>query len=300
MAVPVVVVQGLPSAPSAAERRAALGACSEALKHRSCVSDDDPRRDATTPVATAVISWPDGSDRRVRVTLDRFDASSGPLNRDIHFAEEDPAIERWRAIGLVVAALMGESDTLRGDAAESEPRPFTGAAGGPALPAWWFGLSALIGPGLDDGTVRLGGALHGALALRPSPFFLRASASHALRPLDDRGLGVRWTTLGVGAGAGARVPSLDLGWRIHLEAMCEYLVAEGPGATLSGGGSRLSPGLRGGADVRWPASQAWGATLGFAMWSLPGGTAIQLDQRKLGSSQWLSYAALLGAEWSFR
>jgi hypothetical protein len=41
-------------------------------------------------------------------------------------------------------------------------------------------------------------------------------------------------------------------------------------------------------------------TLGFSLWSLPGGTAVQLDQRKLGSSRWLGYAGFLGLEWSFR
>ena len=296
MAVPIVVVHGLPPLPDL--RAAALSACSDALKHQVCVSADDQTRDAPAPAATAVIALPDGTDRHVRVTLDRFDASSGPTHRDTRFAEEDPVVERWRTIGLVIAALLGESEAARGGAA-SESRSWVGISGDFAPPAW-LGVSALVGPGLDDGSVRLGAALYGALAFRPSPFFLAASASHALRPLDERRIDVRWTTLAVGGGVGAVVRSIDLGLRVRFEAMLEYLVASGPGGSLSGGGTRLSPGIRAGGDIRWPASGTLGATLGLSMWSLTGGTAIQLDQQKLGSSRWLSYAAFFGAEWSFR
>jgi hypothetical protein len=159
----------------------------------------------------------------------------------------------------------------------------------------------LAGPGLDDGSVRLGGEVHGAVALRSSRAFLSVSGSYALRPIDDGGLDVRWTTFAIGGGARALVASVDLGLRVRFELMLEYLLARGAsGGAVSGGGSRLSPGIRGGGDIVWPASGALGATLGFSMWSLPGGTAIQVDQRKLGSSQWLSYAGFIGAEWSFR
>jgi hypothetical protein len=128
-----------------------------------------------------------------------------------------------------------------------------------------------------------------------------ASASHALRPVDDRQIDVRWTTFAVGGGARALVLEADLALRVRFELMLEHFLARsGSGAAVSGGGSRTNPGIRAGGDLVWPASAPLGMTLGFSLWSLPGGTAVQLDQRKLGSSRWLGYAGFLGLEWSFR
>jgi hypothetical protein len=300
MAAPIVVVQGLPPVP--ALRTAVLAACSDALKRRSCVAADDQDQGESAPSATALIAWPEGTDRHVRVTLERFDTAQGRrIDRDTRFADEDPIAERWRTIGLVIAALMGETEAPS-DGAKSENQAWSRLSAGPASPATaWLGISALAGPGLDDGSVRLGAAVHGAIGLRPSPFFLLATASYAVRPVDDRGLDVGWTTFAVGGGARALVPSVDFALRVRFELMLEYLRASSAsGGTVSGGGNRISPGIRGGGEISWPASGPLGLTLGFSLWSLPGGTAIQLDERKLGSSQWLSYAGLLGAEWSFR
>src|SRR5690349_15916980 len=147
MAAPVVLVQGLPPAP--AWRSAVLSACSDALKHRSCVpADEQDPRDAARP-ATATIAWPEGTDRHVRVTLERFDLPKvRHIDRDTRFAEEDPVVERWRTIGLVIAALMGESETPS-SGAETESSGWAGFSRAPASrPVAWVGLSGLAGPGL--------------------------------------------------------------------------------------------------------------------------------------------------------
>jgi hypothetical protein len=297
MAAPVVV-QGLPEAADL--RAAVLLACSDALKHRACISGDEPEGGAAAPYATAVIVLPDGTDRHVRIALERFDATPVRLmNRETRFADEDPIVERWRTVGLVIAALVGEAEAPLESATEPEDRLSPGRAARGSAP--WIGVSALAGPGLDDGSVRLGAVVHGAIVFRPSPVFLVASLGHALRPLDEQKLDVRWTTFAVGGGARAVVPHADLGLRLRLEVLLEYLQASSSsGAAVSGGGSQLSPGLRGGAEAIWPASGTLAVTLGFSVWSLPGGTAIRLDQRELGSSPWLSYAGLLGGQWSFR
>jgi hypothetical protein len=127
------------------------------------------------------------------------------------------------------------------------------------------------------------------------------SVTHAVRPVDERGVSVLWTTLGAGGGARTVVPRADLGLRVRVELLLEWLRANnGTGAALSGGGSRISPGLRGGLDVVWPERGPLAITAGFSVWSLSGGTAIYVDQQKIGSSRWLSYAGLLGGQWSFR
>ena len=297
----LVVIQGLPAAED--HRAAALSACSDALKHRRCAANDDPEAQAGTVSAEAIIAWPDGDDRHVHVVLERFDIRpSRRIKRDTRFAEGDPMIERWRTVGLVIAALVGESESPSGGNEGSDEQPLLGpsARAGDGS-AGWVGLSALAGPGIDDGSLRLGGALEGAIALRSSPGFFFTVLSHALRPVDERNLDVRWTTVALGGGARTVLPNVDIGLRVHGAVLLEYLHAgSASGSAVTGGGSRLSPGLRGGVDVLWPASRPLGLTLGFALWSLPGGTAIQLDQRKLGSSEWLSYAGFLGGQWSFR
>lgn len=298
MPAPVVVVQGLPPAPDL--RSAALSACSEALKYRSCVSADDPDRNGSGESATATVTWSEGDARRARVSVKRLGGANGrPVDRETRFSERDPLVERWRTIGLVVAALVGESESPESDAEPEERRPllaFTPRAESRA----WIGLSALIGPGLDDGSVRVGPEVHGASALS-SVFFVQASASHALRPEGARGIDVRWTTLAAGGGIRTEIPKVDIALRARVELLFEYLHASSvSSAPVSGGGSKTSLGIRYGGDALWPARGPVGMTLGFSAWSLPGGTAIQINGQKLGSSQWFSYAGFLGAEWSFR
>jgi hypothetical protein len=293
----VVVVQGLPPAP--AFRAAVLSACSEALEFRSCVSAEETGPSASTS-AVAAIAWPEGNDRHARDTLYRFDAAADPrIERDTRFAEHDPLVERWRTIGLVIAALVGESETPREGAEASVHRSSVARDVG-AGPRGWLGLSGLVGPGLDDGTLRIGADVHGAVHLSPL-FFLHGSASHAVRPTDQRHLDVRWTTLAAGGGARTHITPLDLAVGARIEVMLEIVHADSTsGAALGGGGNRVSPGIRFGADALWPANTPIGLTLGLSAWSLPGGTSIRIDGQKLASSQWFGYAGLLGAQWSFR
>jgi hypothetical protein len=295
-----VVVEGLPAADE--HRAATLSACTDALKHRRCIASQDPDGDGAPPSATAIIAWPKGGDRHVRVVLERLDEHPvRRLNRDTYFAADDPVVERWRTVGLVIAAMVGESDSPSDGRAQPETRAapeFSARAGGPG--AMWIGLATLVGPGLDDGSVRLGGALQTGVSFPSSPVFLAAFLSYALRPVGGGGIDVGWTTVAIGGGARTWVSSVDLGLRIHGQVLLEYLQASSAaGGTATGGGSRLSPGVRGGVDAIWPASSALGMTLGFSLWSLSGGTAIQLDQRQVGSSRWLGYAGLLGGQWSF-
>jgi hypothetical protein len=297
MAAPVIV-HGLPAPPEL--RGALLSACSDALKHRACIAGDEPERVAEAPAATATITLPDGTERHVRVSLERLDVTPHRRSeRDTRFAGEDPVIERWRTAGLVVAALMGESEISSERPAPADDRASL-ATVQPDRTVGFVAVAAQVGPGLDDGTLRIGAIARGALTFRSPVAFLALSVGHAVRP-SEPGMSVAWTTLGAGAGARAVVPGADLGVRIRVEVLLEYLQANSTsGAALSGGGSRLLPGLSGGVDVVWPASSPIAMTAGFSVWWLSGGTAIRLDEQKIGSSRWLSYAGLLGVQWSFR
>jgi hypothetical protein len=166
--------------------------------------------------------------------------------------------------------------------------------------AGWVALAANGGPGLDDGSARFGGSLHGAIALGESPLFFAASAGHAWSPAGDARVGVTWTTLSAGSGLRTWFARGDIEVRARLELLGEYISASSTATALRGGGHRLLPGLRAGADALWPARGMLGVTAGFSVCSLSGGTAITLDEQKVGSSPWLSYGGWLGAQWSFR
>lgn len=292
-----VVVQGLPVDFDL--RAAALSSCSEALKHRACVGAEERRPESPPPFAVARITTIEGNERRVRVVLEGAGDPAFAASRETRFLPEDPPIEQWRATGLVIAALAGESGARTSD----EPSYGTSARDGGNLfepSAGWLALAANGGPGLDDGSARFGGWLQGAIALRHSPVFFAASAGHAWRPAGDTRVGVTWTTLSAGGGLRTWIASADVEVRARLELLAEYISATSAVTGLRGGGSRLIPGLRAGADALWPAGRALGVTAGVSVWSLSGGTAITLDEQKVGSSPWVSYAGWIGGQWSFR
>jgi hypothetical protein len=291
-----VVVHGLPVAGD--WRAAALSACSEASK-RACLAAEDLESGAAAPSISATITAVEGSERRVRIVLERA-GDSRVTSREPRFAAEDPPVERWRATGLVIAALVGESEAPGAESPNLDERRFAAPFRSMETSAGWVALAANGGPGLDDGSARFGGSLHGAIALGEGPLFFAASAGRAWRPAGDSRVGVTWTTLSAGSGLRTWFARGDVEVRARLELLGEYISASSAAAALRGGGHRLLPGLRAGADAVWPARGVLGVTAGFSVWSLSGGTAITLDEQKVGSSPWLSYAGWLGAQWAFR
>jgi hypothetical protein len=293
-----VVVQGLPVAEEL--RGAALSACSEALKYCACVGAEERVPGAARPSAVATITTIEGSERRVRIVLEHGFGESRVATRETRFAAEDPPVERWRATGLLIAALVGESEVLEDKVPDNGDGRIVQEVRAIAPSAGWLGLSAIAGPGLDDGSARIGGSLQGAVALRGASVFFTASAGHAWRPVDDARLDVTWTTATAGGGLRTWFARADVEVRLRLELLAEYISASSTSAALRGGGHRLIPGLRGGADALWPASAPLGLTAGISMWSLSGGTAFTLDGQKVASSPWFSYAGWIGGQWSFR
>lgn len=309
-----VIVQGAPASPSL--REVLLSACSAALKHRICVAgtEDSVHPEAeTTNVAPvlAIVTWPDGDLRHVRVVLAQRDAPAERwLSHDTRFADEDPLRERWRAVGLTIAALIGGADPgatasqSPWEAATMEQPPRDSPDDG-----WraeehargWVGLAAIVGPGLDDGSVRAGAQIAAARSLGQLPIFLTASGGYAFRPEDAQHVSVRWLTLGAGGGVAWLLPRLDLRVRVRAELVFEQVKATiaSTAPTALRGGERWTPGVRGGVEGVWPSGSRFAITAGVEVWGLAGGTGIRLDHRVVGSSGWLSYAGVVGGQCSF-
>ena len=106
MALPIVVIEIAPP-DAAVELEAALEhGCSEAVARGRCEVahiGDDPAQ----PDAIAIVSWQDAEQQSARVQVGlRRDGRW--LERTLTFEQRDAPVERWRAVGLAIATLVGE------------------------------------------------------------------------------------------------------------------------------------------------------------------------------------------------
>jgi hypothetical protein len=119
--IPAVVVD-LGSQISPSEAAWVLDACNAAIVRGTCELDAGP--DSEPPRAIAIVRLLGDSGRSVRleVGLREEDRASWAV-REIEFSTEDPARERWRSVGLVLATLVGEAEAQREaeDASRSAP-----------------------------------------------------------------------------------------------------------------------------------------------------------------------------------
>jgi hypothetical protein len=291
-----------------------VDACTHAIFVGRCVlvwetSDADQEQ----APAVAIVSWGDGAHRTARVEVGLRPAErSRWLVRAIDFRPEDAPQERWRAVGLVIATLVG--DALHAEPAPPAPPP------APPLPPpapppvptpppatspspiehdrAWLDAEALLGPGLDGGEARRGGALRVAWAPLRAPVFATLAASYAGAPRDAHGVAVSWTTLAAGVGPIASLLRDAVRVDARLEVVAQRLdaavVAPGSGATDDG--SRWLPGARIGAEVAWMPVRIVGVVAGAEGTLLGGSTAVTSQGASVGhdAPQGLGFTAFLG------
>ena len=148
--------------------------------------------------------------------------------------------------------------------------------------ATWVGISALLGRGLTDGTLRTGASADVGTAIVDLPLFLSASVGYAVRAENSDGLHVRWVTLGAGGGARARLPGIRMDLRLRGELLFENVGASMNNIAVRAQDAteRWSPGVRGAVEASWPSEGRIGVVAGFQAWTLAGGTALRLDRAK--------------------
>jgi hypothetical protein len=134
VATPAVVIE-LPAGDRGSPLASALvAACNESVADAHCaLASDAPPPDIA---AAAVVSWDE--DRRianVSVVLRR--GTKAWLSRRIEFKDADAPRERFRAVGLVIATLVGEADRAAKQENATTPGgvPAVGAGAGEAGPA---------------------------------------------------------------------------------------------------------------------------------------------------------------------
>jgi hypothetical protein len=294
-----------------------IDVCSHGIAEGRCVlASEGEDTDEAQARAVAILSWADAAHRvaRVEVGLRLADRAQW-LSRTIEFRAEDAPPERWRAVGLVIATLVG-------DVLHEQPPPPAPPPPAPAPPPApeqaaapvaapvarrthdlaWLDLGLLLAPGLDTGTARRGGSMHVSWAPWMPPVFVTLGASFAGAPGDGTtGVGATWTT--ISAGAGAVVSAFGQALRLdgRLEGVAQLLEASIT-APAAADGSRWLGGGRIGLDVAWMPAASFGVVASAEGSLLSGATTIDVQGSPKGrdASNGLGFAGFLGIRGALR
>jgi hypothetical protein len=279
-----------PPAPAPELEGALVRACTEAA-HREC-GISAPGAEAPP---TARITWSSESTADVEVT-----SQDGTQRRVRHitFRPTDREIERWQALGLVVASLV---TTEEGSApVELEPaKPMT-------LPrrahnAVWVGLGALVGNGMSPGPLRYGGWLRAGYQIAGSPAFVSLGSSYAIASENANGIEGQWATFSLGGGGQLEWAALRLFVRPALEVSFQRMSAGAVQGTAVGptSGSRWVPATQAVLSLCWPARSSVALTLGGVGTFATGATGVRSGGAEVASFPGLAYALTLGIEVDF-
>jgi hypothetical protein len=152
-------------------------------------------------------------------------------------------------------------------------------------------LGAVLGPGLDAGAWRRGGALRGDLTLGSLPILATAGARYAATPANGQGVSEQWIAASAGVGGAGY-------WNEFRAALRSELVYERARASISGArsdsASRGVAGLRVSADVAWMFARRVGVVAGADASVLGGSTLVTLRGADVGRSEALVVSMFFG------
>jgi hypothetical protein len=230
--------------------------------------------------AVARVSWRDA--RRLEARLDVTLLEDGrKLGRSLTFEGTDPAVERWRALGLVLASTLNkDAEAHPGPlSAAAPPVPEVSAAAGVARlePAQRWALDAAVEGGMAIGGA--GGVAGGNLGLRWLRFAhvgFRLGMGARFGQMDAAQASIVTAAGTAGVVLDALTPRADrhLGFAVRADALLLYetMAHLSPDDTARVRQSRLLPGLSVAAELRWSLSPtlalllaagpevAWGTT----------------------------------------
>lgn len=248
---------------------AAVEGCNQALGEERCAASAEG--DAGDWQAT--ITWSDAERRFAHVRLVRLGVEESVLvTRDVEFGADDPLEQRFRAVGLIVAAYVVA--TGRSDAAAAPPPA-------PQLPdelphraeddvtrrvevhsaGWGVDGAALIGTTFEGRSLSQGVALKPWWRPLNLPLFLLGQMRW--RTSNDV-LRADWLSGSLGAGVRVAPAAWPLGLELRVEGVTEYVALRAE-ETSTGRTDRADLwrfGARGGADVVVSFAEDWGLFVG--------------------------------------
>lgn len=304
MPLPAVVVDiGPPPAPPELATTL-VTACSHAVADGNCRLAGARGSPPETRAAVRVV-WQQPDELRADLYLTLRGPPARRLARTLTFRVADAPVERWRAAGFAIGALVGEAQARPAPSAlppEGSPvAPAEARDQAPSEPEYrrrpiWIGLGALTGPGLSDSTWRFGGWVRGDYTFETLPLLVTLAASYAASPEDERGLGADWLALGVGTGVHFTASAARLEFRMRAELLAERLevAATDEVSELEDSGSRWAVGPRLGAQLTWPYDSVVAAVAGVSGWTLSDETTIELRGAEVAAAPWAGVALGLG------
>ncbi len=311
MPAPIVVEVYAPQ-PRPQELAVLIAACSRAAAPNECVTSE--ARGAEPPLGVAIVRR-EGDRARIEVGL-RSVASAEWSTRDLVFQAGDDELERYRAIGFTIGALVaGQIEPPPPSEVEAEPAsppeppapsppepPAPPPASAPAPARWrstWFDLAGGVGLGLIPGGPRAGGALRAASELVPEGLFGAFELSYAQR-FSDSSLHVRWLGMALGLGHPLAPRHRTLGVDLRLLLVLERLSLTVEEGGVSDGASRWKPGLGGAIDAHWQAAPPFGVVVSAVTHLDPARTVVQVEGGQAGETPALGIGGFVGLRLKLR
>lgn len=287
---PVVTIDVMPADAPAEYAPAMVAACSQSLPAGKCaLARGTP--ESTPADAVALVLWQ--GDQYLQVTVRVGRHGSAWVTRNLSFTERDALLDRWTAVGLTVATLVGEEEPAPpseppapAPGSENVPRediyrpsvvlPPTVAtppprrlprpkATAPRRLEFNAAFGGLLGSAWREGDWQRGLWLSATVGLGGKPWLLEGFASYAQSngpEVAGRGaLQSSWSSAGVGFGAASDVRALNLRGSVALELLVRWVSAD-LGATHA---SDAEVPVRLRFLGAWPARGPLGLVLGSAL-----------------------------------
>lgn len=290
---PVVIVELAAEAAASPNVGALIDACTVALRRGKCTTAREGMTRPADAVAGVTFRSSDPTEVLIEVRAGPGDAST---SRNIVFRREDSESEKWRSIGFTIASLAGvlgvqeapppptpEPVPAKKPIPKEKPEPQPIAL--PRLSPFRVGARFELGPGLDNGPVRFGGALFAGYDLPGRVLGVWGLAGHAVRSSAVGDVDMTWSRFGIGLSGAAPLP-LGVEGRAALGVVLERVAASETDATTRAveSRSRWLSGAELEASVRFPAATRFGGVLGGYVVHLSGGTAVVSHGVELASS----------------
>lgn len=295
MPVPVVAIH-LEFPAQAPDVQQLLEACNAGAGAGACVSSADPSADGARYLA--YVSWLDEGRQHALVEVGPPEAVRGSFEfRRLRFSGGDQPSERWEAIGLTVATLVG-ADTPEPLDVPVEPAPAppppAAARAAPEARPWRAGVAAQAGSGFRTG-VAVGLGLSLAYDLPELPLFPVLLGSW--RTATEQGITGHWWEAGMGLGAQAGFGPV----RLALSGLVvgQLLEASATDEGQPDSGSSTTSGVLGALSCTWPQRGPLGITLGAHVLQLARATEVSSGGTVVVETSRTNFGASLGLEGRF-
>jgi hypothetical protein len=329
MGVPLVVIEMAASDRGSPYLDALVRTCSESVAEGRCVLASD--REEPDSSAVAIVTWADADRRVVEISVGVRGAPRW-LSRRVEFKDADAMKERWRSVGLVIAALVGESHRAATEAAQpgaqsvtmepppaasSQPTPPPSSSSSsststttpppaetpPAAPLTreiaWLDAGVALDPGVG-GWLEWGAWVRGAVRPWSSPLFFLVSGRYAGTPTDDAGLSQRSAQAAAGAGTFFVLGSAAR-LEVHVDLLAELVHARATDATgKSDAADRWVGGARAAGDFVWFAWPAIAFVGGVEATALTSRTELRVAGASRGHDPAFGIGAIIGVRASYR